>query len=143
VGGMKYLLDTNIVSEMIKSEPDAAVLERCKKYRKDIAIGAPVWHELLYGCYRMPLSRKREVLEMFLEDVIGRNFPILPYEAQAARWHAMERARLSLDGRTPSFVDGQIAAIAVTNGLTLVTWNTSDFEVYSGLRLATWHNADH
>ena len=137
---MKYLLDTNIVSEMIKSKPDAAILERCKKYQKDLAIGAPVWHELQYGCYRMPLSRKREMLEMFLEDVIGRNFPILPYEEQAARWHAMERARLSLDGRTPSFVDGQIAAIAVTNGLTLVTRNTSDFQIYSGLRLATWHS---
>jgi tRNA(fMet)-specific endonuclease VapC len=138
---MKYLLDTNVVSEMIKSEPDAAVLERCKKHQKDIGIGAPVWHELQYGCYRLPMSRKRETLEMFLEDVIGRNFPILPYESQAARWHAMERARLSLDGRTPSFVDGQIAAIAVTNGLILVTRNTGDFEVYSGLRLARWHTA--
>jgi tRNA(fMet)-specific endonuclease VapC len=139
---MKYLLDTNIVSEMIKSKPDAAVLENCQKYQKDITIGAPVWHELHYGCYRMPPSRKREMLEMFLEDVIGRNFPILPYEEQAARWHAMERARLSLDGRTPSFVDGQIAAITVTNGLVLVTRNTSDFEMYSGLELATWHAGD-
>lgn len=139
---MKYLLDTTIVSEMIKSQPDTAVLEKCKKYRKDIAIGAPVWHELQYGCYRMPLSRKREMLGMFLEDVIGRNLPILPYEEQAARWHAMERARLSRDGRTPSFVDGQIAAIAVTNGLILVTRNTSDFEIYSGLPLAKWHTAE-
>jgi tRNA(fMet)-specific endonuclease VapC len=137
---MKYLLDTNIVSEMIKSKPDAAVLDRCKEYRNDLSIGAPVWHELQYGCYRMPLSRKREMIEMFLEDVIGRNFPILPYEEQAARWHAMERARLSLDGRTPSFVHGQIAAIAVTNGLTLVTRNTIDFQIYSGLKLATWHS---
>jgi len=54
----------------------------------------------------------------------------------------MERARLSLDGRTPSFVDGQIAAITVTNGLVLVTRNTSDFEMYSGLELATWHAGD-
>ena len=139
---MKYLLDTNIVSEMIKSQPNPGVMERCKKYRKDVAIGAPVWHELQYGCYRMPLSRKREMLEMFLEDVIGRNFPILPYEEQAARWHAMERARLSRGGKTPSFVDGQIAAIAVTNGLILVTQNTSDFEAYSGLKLTTWHTED-
>jgi tRNA(fMet)-specific endonuclease VapC len=139
---MKYLLDTNIVSEMVKSMPDAGVMDKCKKYRKDIGIGAPVWHELQYGCYRMPPSRKRDILEMFLQDVIGRHFPILPYEEQAARWHAMERARLSLEGRTPSFVDGQIAAIAVTNGLILVTRNSSDFEVYSGLKLATWHRTN-
>jgi tRNA(fMet)-specific endonuclease VapC len=138
---MKYLLDTNIVSEMIKPRPDAAVLENCKKHQKDIAIAAPVWHELQYGCYRIPLSRKREMLEMFLEDVVGRNFPILPYEEEAARWHAMERARLSLDGRTPSFVDGQIAAIAVTNGLVLVTLNTTDFQIYPSLTLARWHTA--
>ena len=87
----------------------------------------------------MPLSRKREVLELFLDEVIGRNLPILPYDAPAARWQAMERARLSLAGNTPSFVDGQIAAIAVTNGLTLVTRNIPDFQMFSGLKLESWH----
>ncbi len=138
---MRYLLDTNVVSEIIKSRPDAAVVDMCKKQQKELAIAAPVWHELQYGCYRIAPSRKRQILEMFLEDVIARNFPILPYEEEAARWHAMERARLSLEGRTPSFVDGQIAAIAVTNDLTLVTRNTSDFEIFPSLRLAFWHTA--
>jgi tRNA(fMet)-specific endonuclease VapC len=136
---MKYLLDTNLISELIRPQPDQGVVERCRRYEKDLATAAPVWHELQFGCYRMPLSRKRELLELFLEDVIRRNLSILPYDAQAARWQALERARLTLAGNTPSFVDGQIAAIAVTNGLTLVTRNTPDFQMFSGLKLESGH----
>ena len=64
---------------------------------------------------------------------------ILPYDEQAAEWHAKERARLASLGQMPSFVDGQIAAIAKVNGLVLVTRNTSDFEKFSGLKLENWH----
>ena len=137
---MRYLLDTNIVSEMIKPNPDATVLKKCEQYQRDLGIGSPVWHELQFGCYRMPLSRKRELVEMFLEDVVKKNLPILPYDEQAARWHAMERARLSLQGRPPSFVDGQIAAITVTNGLILITRNVDDFKGFSGLQVENWHS---
>ena len=64
---------------------------------------------------------------------------ILPYDEQAAEWHAKERARLASLGQMPAFVDGQIAAIAKVNGLILVTRNTSDFNKYSGLKLENWH----
>ena len=137
---MRYLLDTNIVSEMIKPNPDAAVLKKFELYQRDLGIGSPVWHELQYGCYRMPLSRKRELVEMFLEDVVKKNLPILPYDEQAAKWHAMERARLTLQGKPPSFVDGQIAAITVTNGLILITRNVDDFKRFSGLKVENWHS---
>jgi tRNA(fMet)-specific endonuclease VapC len=137
---MKYLLDTNLISELIRPNPDRGVEERCRQYQQDLVTAAPVWHELQFGCYRMPLSRKREILELFLEEVISRNLPILPYDEQAARWHALERARLSLTGKPPSFVDGQIAGIAVTNGLILVTRNRNDFRFFSGLTLEDWHS---
>ncbi len=136
---MKYLLDTNLVSELIKPHPDTGVIEKFRRYQKELATAAPVWHELQFGCYRIPLSRKRELLELFLEEVIRRNLPILPYDEQAARWHAMERARLTLAGKTPSFVDGQIAAVAVINGLNLVTRNIKNFELFSGLKWEVWH----
>jgi tRNA(fMet)-specific endonuclease VapC len=136
---MKYLLDTNVVSELVKPNPDQGVMERCEECQGELAIAAPVWHELQFGCYRMPLSRKRELLEIFLQEVIYRNLPILPYDGQAARWHAMERARLTAKGQTPSFVDGQIAAITAINGLTLITRNIDDFRLFSGLKLELWH----
>jgi tRNA(fMet)-specific endonuclease VapC len=64
--------------------------------------------------------------------------PILPYDADAADWHAAERARLAFAGRVPPFVDGQIAAIAVTRGLTLVTANVADFRPFAGLTVIDW-----
>jgi tRNA(fMet)-specific endonuclease VapC len=137
---MNYLLDTNIVSELVKPKPDKGVMEKCMQHEGFLAIGAPIWHELQFGCYRMPMSRKRELLEIFLEEVVCRNLPILPYDEHAARWHAAERARLIGLGQTPSFVDGQIAAIAATNGLTLITRNIDDFQIFSGLKWELWHD---
>ncbi len=49
---------------------------------------------------------------------------------EAAEWHAQERARLSLIGKTPPFVDGQIAAIAKAYGLIIVTVNVSYYEFF-------------
>ncbi|MEW6186678.1 MAG: type II toxin-antitoxin system VapC family toxin [Thermodesulfobacteriota bacterium] len=137
---MKYLLDTNLISELIKPQPDPGVEEGCSRYQGELVTAAPVWHELQFGCYRMPPSRKKEVLEMFLEEIIQRNIPILPYDSQAARWHSLERARLTAAGLTPSYVDGQIAAIAVIQGLILVTRNKSDFQIFSGLKSVSWHS---
>jgi tRNA(fMet)-specific endonuclease VapC len=64
--------------------------------------------------------------------------PILDYDRAAAEWHARERARLMSRGETPSFADGQIAAIAYVNDLTLVTFNDSDFRRFHELRVASW-----
>jgi tRNA(fMet)-specific endonuclease VapC len=59
----------------------------------------------------------------------------LPYDQRAASWHAEERARLAQIGRPPSFADGQIAAIAATNGLSLLTFNRDTYVAIQGLRL--------
>jgi len=53
--------------------------------------------------------------------------------------NAKELARLSSRGKTPSFVDGQIASIARINELILVTRNSADFKEFSGLTLENWH----
>jgi tRNA(fMet)-specific endonuclease VapC len=66
--------------------------------------------------------------------------PILPYDEAAAEWHAMERARLAALGRTLPFVDGQIAAIAQTNNLVLVTANAVDFRDFAGLTIEDWRS---
>jgi tRNA(fMet)-specific endonuclease VapC len=136
---MKYLLDTNVLSESVKTSPKKSVLKLAERHQHEIVTAAPVWHELFYGCQRLPVSRKREILETFLYDVLKPNMTILPYDEQAAEWHAKERARLASLGQMPSFVDGQIAAIAKVNGLVLVTRNSSDFKKFSGLQLENWH----
>lgn len=135
---MRYLLDTNILSEPAKPQPNARVLELLAKRRKQVCTAAPVWHELTYGCRRLPESKRRRELTHYLERILAPSLVILSYEAAAAAWHADERARLTALGRTPAFVDGQIAAIAKIHDLVLVTANVKDFDNFEDLPLEDW-----
>ena len=138
---MRFLLDTNVISEAVKSDPDKYVMAMLKKHEEEIVTASPVWHELQYGCRRLPHSRKKEIISSFLNDVVLKSIPILPYDTGAAELHAEERARLSLKGETPSFVDGQIASISISNDLILVTRNISDFNKFKKIELENWHKS--
>ena len=135
---LKYLLDTNVISVPTKANPNERVMARLQAHKQEIATATIVWHELLYGCRRLPPSKKRQAIEAYLDEVVLPSIPLLPYDAVAARWHAAERARLEKLGQTPPFVDGQIAAIAAVNGLTLVTYNVSDFTNFQDLTVVDW-----
>lgn len=132
------MLDTNTVSEPLRPNPAAGVLRRLREHGGEAAIPAPVWHELRFGCERLARSRRREAVERYIETVVLASFPVLDYDREAADWHARERARLGADGRTPPFVDGQIAAIAHVNDLILVTSNARDFNGFRELRVQSW-----
>ena len=138
---MNYLLDTNILSEPLKVRPDPAVMKKLQLHQNHIATATIVLHELYFGCYQLPVSRKRETIETYINEVISGHLPLYSYNAEAAEWHARERARLQATGRTPPFVDGQIAAIAHVNDLILVTRNTTDFLSFSDLQTQSWHSA--
>jgi tRNA(fMet)-specific endonuclease VapC len=135
---IRYLLDTNIVSEPLRPVPQTTILLHLQRHEAEIAIAAVVWHELWFGCYRLSPSAKRTAITAYLTDVIAASVPILPYDQRAAEWHAQERTRLTSIGKTPPFSDGQIAATAVTNDLMLVTLNQGDFVAFQGLRLDDW-----
>jgi tRNA(fMet)-specific endonuclease VapC len=135
---LRYLLDTNVVSQPVAKTPAPNVLRKLRSLGDQCAIGAPVWHELQYGCRRLPAGKRRETLEDYLADVVQTSFPILPYDDAAAKRHATERARLEDIGMTVPFVDGQIAAIALTNDLVLVTSNVRDFSAFNGLTVENW-----
>lgn len=135
---MKYLLDTNILSEPVRKSPDPRVVQRIQEVADAIAIAATTWHELLFGVLRMAESHRRSALEQYLFDTIRSEIPILPYDAKAATWFAQERARLSGKGLSPSYPDGQIAAVAAVNGLILVTRNIADFAEFSNLNVENW-----
>jgi tRNA(fMet)-specific endonuclease VapC len=109
-----------------------------QKHQEEIAISSIVWHELRFGMERLPASRRRAAIERYLDDVVLAAMPILEYDRTAAEWHASERARLASRGETPPFIDGQIAAIAHTHELTVVTFNDGDFRRFHGIRVVTW-----
>lgn len=58
---VKYLLDTNVLSEAVKTAPDRRVMAMMEAHQEEIATASPVYHELEYGCRRLPVSRKRDV----------------------------------------------------------------------------------
>lgn len=135
---LKYLLDTNVVSEPLRPNPAVTILRRLRRHEGEMAIASIVWHELRFGCARLPKSRRRAVIEQYLEEVVLASLPILDYGRAAADWHAEERARLGAVGKTPPFIDGQIAAIASVNDLALVTTHKADFCEFKGLRVHSW-----
>ncbi|MBL8271226.1 type II toxin-antitoxin system VapC family toxin [Steroidobacter sp.] len=134
---LRYLLDTNVASQPMLKTPSLSVLRKLSTIADECAIAAPVWHELQFGCRRLPAGKRREALREYLADVAS-TFEILPYDDAAAKQHAMERARLEELGTTAPFVDGQIAAIAQTNDLILVTNNERDFAPFTALIVENW-----
>ncbi len=137
---MRYLLDTNVLSEAVKTHPNTSVMKHLEVHQHEMVTAAPVWHELQFGCELLSMSRKKEIIASFLNDIVRHTMPILPYDDRAAEWHAKERARLSSKGITRPFVDGQIAAIAKVNGLILVTRNIHDFKHFTDIKLENWHS---
>lgn len=131
---MKYLLDTNILSDPIAPKPNAKVAARLEAARGNYATAAIVFHELLHGCLRRPQSKARHLLEDYIADLEA-TIPILPYDTTAARWHAQERARLYQ--QTPPYSDGQIAAVAAVNDLIVVTRNVAHFKPFS-IAIENW-----
>jgi tRNA(fMet)-specific endonuclease VapC len=140
---LSYLLDTNIVSSPIAKAPNAEILKKLESHGHECAIAAPVWNELTYGCRRLPKGRRRAAIEAYLEDVVLASFPVLAYDEAAAHWHGVERARLDGVGKPAPFVDGQIAAIAHVNELTLVTANPRDFARFKDVEVKDWSKRGH
>jgi tRNA(fMet)-specific endonuclease VapC len=135
-----WLLDTNVLSEAVRAQPNAGVMSNLTRHQAELAVPAPVWHELRYGWLRMPEGQRKDAIGRYLQDVVA-DLPVLPYDTGAARVHAELRADLERAGRPLLFVDGQIAAIAIAQALTLVTRNARDFSAIPGLRWTDWFSA--
>jgi tRNA(fMet)-specific endonuclease VapC len=132
-----WLLDTNVLSEAIRAVPSPSVMAHLTRHRSELAIGAPVWHELRFGWLRMADGQRKDAIGRYIQDVVA-SLPVLPYDAAAARIHAQLRVNRDALGKPLPFVDGQIAAIAIAHGLTLVTRNAKDFTDLPGLNMANW-----
>lgn len=136
--GLNYLLDTNILSEPAKSHPNQNVLHKLNHYSGQYCTAVTVWHELHYGVERLTDSKRKESLFAYIKALQHGGLVILPYEKMAGEWLAQEHGRLSKQGVTIPFADGEIAAIAFTNQLTLVTRNVDDFANYNELIIQNW-----
>lgn len=136
-----YLLDTNIVSEIIKPEPDLNVIKKIAEHNSDCAICSPVWQELLFGLYRMPESINKKYLGKFIKEDVHENFKIKQFTEKAADIQAQLRIKLEQLGKPTQKEDSMIAAIALANHMVLVTRNTKHFaaiQQVSALTVENW-----
>ena len=123
-----YLLDTNMVSEIMKPNPDKNVISKISEYEKLIALPSTVWTELMFGVNTMPDGKRKDFIFSKLVDDIQAAYEIIQYDNHAAWIQADIRSRLQENGTPVDFPDTQIASIAVSNGMILVTRNTKHFE---------------
>lgn len=124
------ILDTNIISEMMKREPDARVVQWLGEQPvASLFITTITQAEILYGLSLLSDGKRKAALlgtaqSMFSEDFARR---ILPFDGSAAETYPeifLERRRA---GKTISQFDAQIAAIAQSRGAKLATRNGNDF----------------
>ncbi|MDD2878733.1 MAG: type II toxin-antitoxin system VapC family toxin [Acidiphilium sp.] len=125
------VLDTNMLSEMMRPEPERKIVDWIVRQPSDELFTAAVCQaEILAGLAIMPKGRRRADLEeaaraMFADDFDGR---ILPFDTEAAAGYAEIFAARRNVGRPSGTIDLMVAAIARVRGASVVTRNVADFE---------------
>ncbi|MCC7376189.1 MAG: PIN domain-containing protein [Verrucomicrobiales bacterium] len=130
---MKYLLDSNVLSEPVKAKPDPTVVAWLDSNELECAVSTITLAELRYGIERLPDGKRRRQLERdfaFLRQDLGSRVVAFD-EAEAAEWgrYAAKLEReLGRDAqRKIGIKDSQIAATALAHRLIVVTRNSDHF----------------
>ena len=128
---MSVLLDTNVVSELIRKARDPRVADWVAGLRlEDLYFSAVGEAELRYGAAILPAGRRRETLLADIEGMLREAFGnrVLPFDRAAAREYADIAAARRAVGRRAAPADCQIAAIARSRGMAVATRNVRDFD---------------
>lgn len=136
-----YLLDTNLISELVRPKPDGRVLEWFGGTDEEsLCLSVMTIGELFKGVAALPAGKRRSALEDWIELELKPRFAdrILPVDAAiATRWGLLS-ARAKQQGQSLGVIDGLIAATALTYDLTVVTRNVGDFEVTKARVFNPW-----
>jgi predicted nucleic acid-binding protein len=138
------VLDTNILSELMRPAPEKAV-EQWLADQPDasVFISAITEAELRYGVALLPTGKRRSTLATIIEDMLGEDFTgrILPFDSAAAVAFAEIAANRRQAGRPIAQADAQIAAIARSRGAALATRNVQDFQECGVEVINPWNTA--
>lgn len=129
---MNILLDTCVVSELIKPAPDPIVLAWTANTPEDVCfLSAITLGEVTNGIWRLPAGKRRSRFDAWFEGLLARyEARILPVDAAVAgKWGRMA-GELARHGAPTSMADGLIAATALVHGLKLATRNVADFKPF-------------
>ncbi len=132
---MTYLLDTNACVECLRSRHAGVVARFRSCSPHELRVCSVVVAELRYGAYKSSNpAANLKLLQTFTEPLIS-----VPFDDLAADAYGRIRANLEQRGQTIGPNDTMIAAIALANGLTVVTHDTAEFSRVGGLLIEDWH----
>lgn len=137
------LLDTNVISELMRAEPAQVVMDWFGKHDSaDLYISAVTEAELRTGVAILPEGQRRDRLQQALDAMVDQDFParVLPFDSPATKAYAAIAAERRAVGRPIAEADCQIAAIARALGAPVATRNVTDFDG-CGIRLINPWNA--
>lgn len=123
------VLDTNVISELMRPAPDALVVSWVDA-RDDLAVTATTVAELLYGAARLPTGERKTKLTAAIHELVDARLKdrLLAFDGDAASHYAQIAAARERAGRPVSMADAQIAAICRRSHAPLATRNVRDFE---------------
>jgi len=129
---LRYLLDTCVISEFVRSKPDRMVVDWLNSVEADrVFLSVVTLGEIQYGISQLPASNRRTALEVWLNVELMKQFAgrLLPLdEATFITWGQMA-AQQKQQGESMSVMDSLIAATALQHKMVLVTRNVSDFKM--------------
>ncbi len=126
-----FLLDTNVISELVKPAPDERVLRWVAgRSALDLYLSAITIGELTRGVTRLPAGQRRDRLARWIEEDLQQQFSerILAFDQQAAVTWGKIMGEADRQGRPRAAIGAQLAATAIRHGLTVATRNTADFD---------------
>jgi predicted nucleic acid-binding protein len=133
-----FLIDTNVVSELVRPTPDARVLAFLARER-DLWLSVVSLHELSYGAARLSDSNRRRRITAWLDSIRlqfkGRWIGV---DEEIANQAGRARAEAAAVGRSVTPMDSIIAATASSRSLTLATRNLRDFEAVAVATFDPW-----
>lgn len=125
---MKHLVDANVLSEATKPEPDPRVVKWLKQNERSIVVDPVILGEVRFGILLLARGAKRNTLEQWFEQGVGR-IQCLPWDSTVGLRWAQLLTDLRRRGRPMSIKDSLIAATALTHDLALATLNQRDFKL--------------
>ncbi len=136
-----FLLDTNVISELVRPKPDDQVLRWIEETDESILfLSVLTLGEIRNGVQRLRPGQRRGRLESWLQVDLPSRFQdrILPIDAAIADRWGMIAAVATAKGKPVPVVDGLLAATAIQHNLTLVTRNSSDVSGTGSPTLNPW-----
>jgi predicted nucleic acid-binding protein len=134
------VLDTNVVSEAMRPEPDPAVRAWLNEQSAEtLFISSVTLAELLFGIGALPAGKRKSLLADAVEGMLDLfDDRVLSFDADAARCYAQLAVAARLNGRGFPTPDGYIAAIAAARGFIVASRDTSPFEASGQQVINPW-----